>query len=848
MAKLTDFGIGQVVSQEYLTGVTKAGFTQTMLGSASSQTGTQMYMAPELLAGKPASIRSDIYSLGVVLYQLVVGDLARPLTTDWAREIPDPLLREDLQHCIAGMPEERFAGAAQLARQLRALPQRRAELVRQEAEAEQREQYRRQAEQRRSILVLATGIVGVLFLLAVALGFGLRKADQQRRAAETARDLQRRYAYTADMKAAHVALQENNRGTAVTLLRAQVPKAGETDLRGLEWRYLWQQTRGDEIGSFPLESTVGCAVFSPDGNQVAARAGNGQTVVWELASGKRLREFTDPIGEWMWWKSVAYSPDGKWLALLGQNGVVIRDTTDWRVVQEVKGAESPFRFSNDGKCFVAAGNNRVSLWEAGSWRERVVLTNLPQVWNCLALGPGGSQVAAGQWLSTKLRWCDLGSGTRTVVEVPNDLTAVEVSPDGRWLASGDLKGGLTLWEVAGLHLVQNFRAAEGFLMGLAFSPDSKLLATGGNDQTIRIWQTGTTNLVAALKGHSHEIWSLQFWRDGQKLLSGSQDGTAKLWSLTPAIARNQLLLLPTNADIIGPVEDGRTLVTEDKQARVTQVWSLPDGRLCGSYGWEEMERLSSSNHRGWGSGVEVGVGTNGNVYFWSLVTGKLINSVPLGEGSFWPEYICPKGRWLVGRYPDKKAVLFDLQARRRVSFSDDTSLSWPLAISPDGRWLACGTVVGAIRLWDLGSGREKNSLKGHYRRVADLCFSPDSKLLASGAVDSYAGLWSVEDGRLLHGLLRGHHSGVQRVGFSSDGRTLLTGSDDFTIGWWSVATGREMLRSQDGYSGGWRGRFWVSGETSLIWEGGPGKIWVTTLPTLAEIDAAATASAAGSGR
>jgi len=76
-AKLTDFGIGQVVSAEYLAGLTRAGFTQTMLGSeSSSQTGTQLYLAPELQAGKPASTRSDIYSLGVVLYQLLVGDFS----------------------------------------------------------------------------------------------------------------------------------------------------------------------------------------------------------------------------------------------------------------------------------------------------------------------------------------------------------------------------------------------------------------------------------------------------------------------------------------------------------------------------------------------------------------------------------------------------------------------------------------------------------------------------------------------------------------------------------------------------------------------------------------------------
>jgi serine/threonine-protein kinase len=132
--KLTDFGIGQVVSAEYLAGVTATGLTQTIVaGSTSTQTGTHAYTAPEVLMGRPASKQSDIYSLGVVLYQLAVGDFARPLTTDWARDVGDAVLQEDLQRCFAGRPEERFGDALELAKSLRALPERRAAAAQKEA-------------------------------------------------------------------------------------------------------------------------------------------------------------------------------------------------------------------------------------------------------------------------------------------------------------------------------------------------------------------------------------------------------------------------------------------------------------------------------------------------------------------------------------------------------------------------------------------------------------------------------------------------------------------------------------------------------------------------------------------
>jgi TolB-like protein/DNA-binding winged helix-turn-helix (wHTH) protein len=126
VAKLTDFGIGHLVCAEALKGLTSAGLTATHgAGAASPPVGTHAYLAPELLMGRQASVQSDVYSLGVVLFQLLVEDFAQPVTTDWARAIPDSVLREDLQRCFAGRPDERFASAHELSQHLRSVTTRR---------------------------------------------------------------------------------------------------------------------------------------------------------------------------------------------------------------------------------------------------------------------------------------------------------------------------------------------------------------------------------------------------------------------------------------------------------------------------------------------------------------------------------------------------------------------------------------------------------------------------------------------------------------------------------------------------------------------------------------------------
>jgi serine/threonine protein kinase/formylglycine-generating enzyme required for sulfatase activity/dienelactone hydrolase len=125
---LADFGIGLVTSREALEvpGVTVAGLTEALLSSSETGAGTRLYMAPEVMEGRVATPLSDVYSLGVILYQIVAADFGRALGTGWERDIADPLLREDIASCVDRDPAKRVGGPAELALHLRALPARRA--------------------------------------------------------------------------------------------------------------------------------------------------------------------------------------------------------------------------------------------------------------------------------------------------------------------------------------------------------------------------------------------------------------------------------------------------------------------------------------------------------------------------------------------------------------------------------------------------------------------------------------------------------------------------------------------------------------------------------------------------
>lgn len=131
--KVADFGSSQILDLDLLDGlgITRLGFNETV--GQPDASGTPAYLAPELLAGQLPSVRSDVYALGITLYQLVVGDFRRPLVAGWEQEIDDPLLRQDIAEAANGDPASRLDSAAVLAGRIRNLKQRREKLVLEQA-------------------------------------------------------------------------------------------------------------------------------------------------------------------------------------------------------------------------------------------------------------------------------------------------------------------------------------------------------------------------------------------------------------------------------------------------------------------------------------------------------------------------------------------------------------------------------------------------------------------------------------------------------------------------------------------------------------------------------------------
>ena len=702
--RITDFGLAKRFDL-----ARPAAHAEGELTVTGQTLGSPNYVSPEQAQGRSreAMPATDVYGLGAVLYHLLTGrpPFQAESITDVLQQVShtdsvlprllNPSVPRDLEticlKCLEKDIPRRYRSASALAEDLRRFLDGQPVRARPVGTAGKVWRWCHRQPLRAGLLpslitVFALGLTGVLWQW--------RRAEHERR-------IQRLHAYASDMKAIQAALQQNNGGMAVDLLRRYLPTRGEEDLRGLEWRYLWQQSQGEEVRSFAHPTMVHSASLSPDGRHLATLAQDGRLRVWDAQSGRQSHEFPSA-----WYntpyQSVAFSPDGQWLAAPGNDSVELRDTLDWKVCKTLKLATGPLCFSADGRLLATLGTKANWIWDLSGPRQ--ILETFPDVRYCgLTFTPDSRQLicaaavpAFNREIAVEL-W-DLDTRNLSFFEGEKAAVAVASSPDGQWLAAGTWQGDICLWDFATRQLRRRLPAHRGVVLGLSFSPDGQRLASGGNDQAIHLWEFPSLNKLHTFYGHSGEIHGLSFSHDGKMLVSASTDGTARLWNTQTNTSLSRHWNLPTNAAPIGPLSDGSALVTVDGPARQTQLRRLADGVLLGAWPWDDFARRGCVHAQFLIENELVsGLSTNGILHFWDLRTGTHQRSISVGRADFLPWRLSADQRWLVGGFGQDLLLLVDLQNPTHLIELPD-SFNGAATFSADGRWLAYSGRLAPIAL------------------------------------------------------------------------------------------------------------------------------------------------------
>jgi len=820
---ITDFGLAKRETGD---------ITVTLRGQPL---GTPAYMSPEQAMGENRYIdrRSDIYSLGVILFELLTGEapfqgeLSQLLLRILTREPPRPRsLRDsipvDLEticlKCLEKNPQRRYPSAHQLAADLRRY------LNGEPISARPVGFWERAIKWSRRNPGWATVVAGAALAVAGVIGGGafhtlqlgkanrqleaaIRQAKAERRTAQeqtllaearrveaeeasrvlAERELAaRRLLYVDDVRQAHEFWKMGRLDEMDERLSQHLPGGGLVDIRGFEWHYLNRLCRRDPIRAIEAHhGPVYDIAYSPDGRFIASGGEEGRVRIHD-ATGTVVREAPLSIGTV---ESVEFSPDGKFLAAGGGKGIVeIRRAADWNLESQIPAHNAGITavlFSPDGRRLVTASEDgTVAVWEfpAGQLVRRST--------------PSGSPVES-----------------------------VAVSPDGELLAATNSQGMLRVTRLDDGEPAWEY-AHEQPARGVCFSRNGLELATACHDGLVRVFPRDSATPRLILQGFSEPVQSVAFGEDDQFIAAADKEGLMRVWDVDSGVLRDVARNPGGRVFALAFSPTERFLAAADRAGFVRQ-WSM--SVLA-------QDRLSiSTNQVG-----DLKVAEAGKVLV--AAYGSHVTCLDLGETTFLKrrpfetesEFFRVPLRWRIARGTKAVAAAHRLpllacgDGLHRLSLVELRSGSprgaLPIAgagysasamtFSPDDAQLLSASFVRGVELRNLNdTAGAPRTIDAGTTEVGQAVFSPDGSQILIGGNKTVA-VYSMVDHSVR--IIDSPSFRVRCAAFAADGQLAVTGGQEGTLDFWSVPSWKKIRTVKTGASEVWSVDFAPDGRTLAV--------------------------------